>query len=189
MEGRHDLNSFEFIKIPSQSSHVQIALDEEISSDFSEGDDDPGPNPVNLLQQKRRALFNLFSVGNPVIRRPALNHIGNVDIFPFKIHDIDDFCQKLPCPTHKRTALEVFIPAWCLTNKHEVSSLVSFTRDSLCPLLREGTSSTLENSFPKRELRKFTLFPGSVEILETKVLKEMNSLLEIIEDFFDFFSQ
>jgi hypothetical protein len=74
---------------------------------------------LKLFYQEGFTSRNLFGFGVAVIRRPALNHISNVYLFPAKSHPFsDNLSEELAGSANKRLTFYIFIPPWCLPYKH-----------------------------------------------------------------------
>lgn len=70
-----------------------------------------------------------------VIRRPTLENIADVDVFPSQLTRLDNFCQELPGSADKGFALFVFICARSLTYEHNLCLGITDSENCLiaCP--------------------------------------------------------
>jgi hypothetical protein len=60
----------------------------------------------------------------PVLRRTALDDIGDIDLFSLKMDRLDDFGQELPCLSDKRPPLKVFIVSRPFTDDHQLRPFI-----------------------------------------------------------------
>ena len=73
----------------------------------AQGNDQLGLDDPQLLLQMRQALLHLGSQRIPVIRRPALENITDVDIPASQLDGRQDLVQQLPGPANERLPLTV----------------------------------------------------------------------------------
>ena len=99
-----------------------------LSREGAQRHDHAGTYHLDLSKQKRLAGFNLVWLGVPVLGRPALDDVGNVDLVARQIDGFDDLGQQLARPADKRNPLEIFVVTGCLTNEHQVSGRASHAK-------------------------------------------------------------
>ncbi len=87
------------------------------------------PNRVNLAKEKGFARLDFIGIGIAVFRRPAFDHVRNVNLIARQADGLDDLRELLSRPTHKRYALQIFIPAWRFPDEHEVGIGISDSED------------------------------------------------------------
>ena len=64
------------------------------AGDAAQGDDHPGPDGPDLLVQKGQAGGNLIGLGVTVSRRPALEDVGDIDLFPAQAQLAEQIVQE-----------------------------------------------------------------------------------------------
>ena len=75
---------------------------------------------VDLAEEERLAGRDLVRLGIAVARRPALDHVGDVDLVAVKPDRLDDLRQQLPGAADERDALDVLVGARRLADEHQV---------------------------------------------------------------------
>ena len=80
---------------------------------------------VDLAEQELLARLHFVRFRIAVLRRPALDHVGDVDVFPLQADRLDDLRQLLPGAADKRDALDIFVAAWRLAYKHQIGVRVA----------------------------------------------------------------
>ena len=86
---------------------------------------------VDLPEQERLALLHFVGLGIAVARRPALDHVGDVDVFALQPDRLDDLRQQLPRAADERLALDVFVGARRLADEHQVGVRIADAEDDL----------------------------------------------------------
>ena len=86
---------------------------------------------VKLPFQKRHARLNLILVRRPVVWRSTLENVADVHLIPGPFYSCENFIQQLPRPAYKRFTLNIFVPAWCLANKDQVSMRITHAKNKL----------------------------------------------------------
>ncbi len=104
-----------------------------LRGELAERDDHLGLDGINLPEQELLTLLDLVGLRIPVARRPALDHVCNVHVRARKADGGDDLRQQLPRPPDERLALDIFIGARRLANKHEVSIRITDAVHDLLP--------------------------------------------------------
>ncbi len=77
---------------------------------LAQGDDDAGPDELDLADEIGRAGLHLVAVGHAVVRRPALDHVRDVDLVLAEGHGGDDLAQELAGPADEGPALQRLRP-------------------------------------------------------------------------------
>src|SRR6185503_173281 len=75
--------------------------------------------------QERFAALDFIRFGIAVLRRPALDHVGDVDVVARQADRLDDFRQQLPGAADERNALDVLVAARRLADEHQVGVRVA----------------------------------------------------------------
>src|SRR6185503_12207161 len=86
---------------------------------------------IDLTKQERLALLHFVRLGIAVARRSALDHVGDVHVLTSETDGFDDFRQQLPRPTDEWFALDIFVRAWRLADKHQFRVRVADAKDDL----------------------------------------------------------
>ena len=69
--------------------------------------------------RERGARLDLVGLRVPVAGRPALDDVGDVDVFAREAHGFDDLREQLPGAANKRLALLVFVGARAFPDEHQ----------------------------------------------------------------------
>ena len=81
---------------------------------------------VDLAQKKRRALRHLVGLGIAVARRPALEHVGDVDVLAALESDRGEHVvEQLPRLADERVAEPVLLCARRLADQHPLRVLIA----------------------------------------------------------------
>ena len=84
-----------------------------------------GTNYLNLLKEERLACFDLIRFRVAIVRRPALDDVGDVDVGARQADGFDDLGEQLPGAADERLALHVFVGARRLADEHQVGRRVA----------------------------------------------------------------
>ena len=104
-----------------------------LSAELAQRDNHFRLDDVDLLKQKRLARLDFVRFGIAVLRRPALDDVGDVDVLALEIDRLDDLRQQLSRPSDERNALEIFIPAGGFPDEHQRGVRVAGAEDNLRP--------------------------------------------------------
>jgi len=129
MIGGNHPDSMEVKDPSSKDRDLFRCLKKRLSGESSKGTDDFGLNDLNLLQKERAAGGNLFRFWVPVLRRPAFDDIGDVDLFTFEANGLEDLRQKLPGLSYEGSTLNIFFISRALANQHQDCLLIPFSED------------------------------------------------------------
>ena len=94
--------------------------DKLLGGDSSETDNDFRSDQRHLISQVTDASFLLCLQRIPVMRRAALDDIGNVTVFSAQVHNGKHVIQKMPCRTHKGLPFQIFLLAGTFTDEHYI---------------------------------------------------------------------
>src|SRR5258708_4012987 len=86
-----------------------------------------------LAREVRRARFDLVWHGVAVLRRPALEHVGDVDIWAAQADSRQQRVEQVARRAYEWFALPVLIEARRLAHDHDVGRTRSHSGDSLRP--------------------------------------------------------
>ena len=75
---------------------------------------------VDLPEQERLARRDFVRLRIAVPRRPALDHVGDVDLVAREAHRLDHLRQQLPGAADERNPLDVLVRAGRLADEHQV---------------------------------------------------------------------
>ena len=121
---------------PAQPRDRVVRLQQRLRRELAERHDHLGLDRIDLPEHELLALLHLVGLGIPVARRPALDHVGDVDILPLHPDRLDDFRQQLTGTAHERLALDVFVRARRLADEHQVGARVPDAEHDLLPAER-----------------------------------------------------
>src|SRR5512145_814993 len=88
MQSRHEFDSMILMPPPAQPHDRNFSLQQRLHGEFSQSDNDLGFDEINLALQKRFTRLDLIGLGIAVLRRTALDHVGDVDILPPETHSL-----------------------------------------------------------------------------------------------------
>src|SRR5262245_1167400 len=108
-----------------------VGVQQTLCGEFAERDDHLRLHSVNLTKQERLALLDFVRFGIAVTRRPALDHVGDINILAPEADRLDDFRQQLTGPADERLALHVFVGTGSLADEHQISLRVADAEDHL----------------------------------------------------------
>src|SRR5262245_38153494 len=94
---------------PAQFGDAHLGLEQVLSRDTAECTDVSRLHEVDLSFEIRPAVLALLRARRAVVRRPALQRIANVDLFPFEPAGFDDLVEQLPSPADERLPLGVLV--------------------------------------------------------------------------------
>ena len=93
-----------------------------------------------LLSQIVHTLLNLLRLRNPVLRRPAFDHIADIHTGAVQTDGGQHFIKQLPRRTHKRTPGEIFLLTRSLTDQHQRAVRIPFPDHRVFPTGRKRTA-------------------------------------------------
>src|SRR5438128_2799128 len=140
MECCNDTHSVHVEEFSAQSRNRRCRLKHGLRGESAEAAHDFRTDRSELLFQEWIAGSDFIRLGIPVIRRPALEDIANVDVFAFEIDGLDDLCQELSRPADERQALLVFVITRSLAHEYEFSVATTGTEDQVGALRGQLTA-------------------------------------------------
>ena len=79
-----------------------------------------GCTAVDLPEQERLALLDFVGLGIAIAGRPALDHVGDVDLVTLEVYRLNHLRQQLPRAADKRDPLDVLVGARRLAHEHQI---------------------------------------------------------------------
>ncbi len=108
-----------------------VTAQKPVGGGVAKGDDDFGTNKANLRGQPLPAGGHFLPCGNAVPGRPALHHIGYVNLFSLDPRALQDLGEKLSSWANKRPARLVFHFSWSFADKHKNGGRTAFPKHHL----------------------------------------------------------
>ncbi len=93
--------------------------EERLCGPAAERADDLGIDQLDLLEQKRPARVDLVRLGVPVVRRAALDHVGDIDLAAGEPSRLQQLIQQLARRADERFALAVLVEPGRLADEHD----------------------------------------------------------------------
>ena len=121
MEQGHHLDAGLLEPLAVFLGDLEILLDDAHGGDAAQTYDDLGADQGRLIAEIADAGILLRIQGVPVLRRTALDDVGNVDVLmPVQVDELQHVVQQLAPPAHKGLALKVLVLAGALTDEHDL---------------------------------------------------------------------
>ena len=133
MEGRDQLGAAVVEDAAAQARDRILRLQQRPRGERAQRDDDLRLDRGELAEQERLARRDLVGLRIAVARRPALEHVGDVDLVALEAHRLDHLRQQLAGAPDERDALHVFIRARRFADEHQVRRRVADAEDDLLP--------------------------------------------------------
>lgn len=115
-----------------------LRVEEALRREVAEGDDDPGPDELELLLEERPAGLGLLRLRVPIPRGPALERVADVHVRALQaellLHELR---EELTGRTDEGLALLVLVVAGGLADEHDVGLGIADPEDRLGPDLAE----------------------------------------------------
>src|SRR5262245_17060317 len=118
MERGNHAYSIDVVKLSAKLGYGRHGLHDGLCRECPETADNFGTHHWQLPAKEWITGSHFVRFRIPIIRRPALQDIANVDVFAFEIDGLDDLGQQLSGPPDKRQALLVFVETRRFTDKH-----------------------------------------------------------------------
>ncbi len=103
----------------------RLAARQQLGREVAERADDARRDELDLAQQIGLAGLDLFGLGVAVVRRPRLEHVGDVDLLAREADGAEELLEQLARLADERPALLVFVVAGRLAYEHEVAVRVA----------------------------------------------------------------
>src|SRR5215475_5773444 len=132
MKRGHQFDSMIAMPVSSQFRDRRFGLQKRLDGKLTQGDNNFGPNEINLLLEERFAGCDLIRLRIAIFRRPALNHISYINVLALESHSFrKDIVEQLPRPAHKRLPLQIFITTRSFTNEHQLGLGITHPEDQM----------------------------------------------------------
>src|ERR1035438_10366995 len=137
----------------TQSRDAIFGSEDGFSRSGTHGTDRFGPNGFELAEEKLPADFHLIRLRRAVLRRPALDHIADVDIRAFERdafflgRPFNHLGEELSGPADERQSLRVLVGPWAFAYKHQFRLFIAGTKHDPIPALMQATPFAVSNIF------------------------------------------
>ena len=143
----------------AQLGDAVLRLEQELGGEVAEGHDDPRLDELDLRLEVRAARLDLERQRVAVPRRPALHHVGDVDLRAGEADALDEAGEQAPGPAHERLAGQVLLLPRALADEQQVGVRVAHAEHHLGARLGQRAPGARERfAFevgPRGELRWF----------------------------------
>ena len=113
---------------------------QELGREVAERPDEPGLDQLDLPEEVALAGFDLVQHRVAVPRRPALDHVRDVDVFPGHADPVEQLVEELPRLADEREALLVLVKARRLADEHEIGLRIADSEDDLRAALGQAAA-------------------------------------------------
>jgi hypothetical protein len=131
------------VEVSPEAGDPLLGPQEGLGGKGPEAADDPGPDGLQLLEEKGETGLDLVWFGIAIMGGAAFYNVGDVYLLSLQVYGLDDTGEELPRPADKGFALQVFISARALSYKDEGGMGVTFTEDQVVSPLIEPTPGAL----------------------------------------------
>ena len=137
----HD--GMEIVDVAAQVGHGIRCAEKILCGGCAKGYDDFRTNDGNLPHEERAAGVALITLWRAVLRRAALDHVGDVNVFATNAHGGDHVIEQLPGASYEGLALRIFIRAWTFTDEHDAGVRVADAEDNVGARLAQFAAGTI----------------------------------------------
>ena len=117
----------------------QIRLNQLLPGDAAQAHQDFRPQQRELVAQVADAGLLLLGQGVPVVGRPALDNVGDVDVgVPVQIHGGQHLVQQLAAPAHKGLPLQILVFPGAFPHEHHLGLGVAHAEHHVVARLAQG---------------------------------------------------
>ena len=120
MERGDQLGAAVVVDAAAQAGNRIERAQQRLRREFAERHDHLGLDEVDLPEQKRLARRDLVGLRIAVLGRPAFDDVGDVHVVARQADGLDDLREELAGAADERDALDVFVRARRLADKHQV---------------------------------------------------------------------
>jgi len=106
-------------------------LQEVLRGHTPERDDEPGLDDVELLEQIGNAGLHFVRLGVAIVRRTALENVGDVDVLALEVDGLEDLVQQLAHRADEGLALEILVAARGLAHQHQCRVGIAHPEDGV----------------------------------------------------------
>lgn len=132
MDHRHHEHALLLEPCSVLAGDTQIGLDEPHPGDPAESHDDARPDQARLLPEVGKATLLLALFGVAVVRRAALDDIGDVNILmPVEVDGVQHLVEELSCSADKGFALQILLFARPFANEHHPRRAIADAEDNV----------------------------------------------------------
>lgn len=127
-----------------------LPFQQRLSRPIAQRADQLRPDHLNLLHQERLTGFNLVRLRVAVVRRAALDDIGDVNLVPRKARRSEQIVKEFARSAHERLAFLIFVEPGRLAYEHDTCVWIADPEDDLCPAqLSQLAALTIMERFGK----------------------------------------
>src|ERR1700687_4299461 len=137
----------EIVNMSAQIRHGIRGAEEKLCRRRAQGHDDLGAHHENLPHQERTAGIALVTLRSPILRRTALHHIADVNVFATNAHGSDHVVEQLSGAADERLSLRIFIRARTLAYEHDSRVRITHPEDDVGASLAQHTARTIAQVF------------------------------------------
>src|SRR5688572_18987464 len=101
MIGGHQNRVAVLVLTPAKPCNGIRRPEQALRGEFAKGHDHDWLDGIDLTEQERLALLHFVGLWIAIAGWAALDHVGNVHVFPPQSDGLDDSCQELPGPAHE----------------------------------------------------------------------------------------
>src|SRR5271170_74118 len=146
---RHDeLRAACLVQASAQAGEGRFASKKVGCSRRAQGDNYLRADDFDLAEEELRAGVGLLRLGDAVLRRTALDDVGDVDLSAFQAHGGNHVVEELAGAAYEGKALHVFVCARAFADEHEAGVGVAIAEDDGVPALKsEWAAGAISNVF------------------------------------------
>src|SRR5713226_4979469 len=170
VQRRHQLDSVVAVPVATYSSNRNFALQQRLHGKLTQSNDDFWPDQVDLFLEKRFTRSDFVRFGISILGRATLDDIRDIYVFTLEAHAFgNDIGKQLPGPPDKWLALQIFIAARTLSDKHQLCFGIAHAENQMRPPWPELAAVAIADR-SAQFLEIFRLIPGG-RIREEIVLR------------------
>ena len=117
---------------------------EQLGREVAQCGNERRPDQLDLPEEMRLAGLDLLRLGVTVARRPALEHVRDVDVRARQPDPVQELLEQLARLTDEGNALLILVVAGRLADEHQLGVRVAGAEDDLCPRRRERAARAAE---------------------------------------------
>ena len=130
----------------AEARHRRFRGEQMASRTLAERDDQPRCDEVDLPVEVCAAGLRLRRLGGAVVRRPALQHVRDVDVLGSrKSKGREHVVEQLSRDANERLPLGVLVSARCLADEHPLRTKIANARNRPFARPRQGTRGALSD--------------------------------------------
>ena len=150
MVHRHHQAVLPLVELSVLQRDLEIRTDQLHGTDAAEAHDDLGlhQRPLPPQEAAARVLLRIHRIA--VLRRAALDGIGDVDAAPVQSDHVQHVVQQLAAPPHKGLALHILVGAGGFSDKHDLRVRPSYAEHHVLPGVRQRAGMAVQALLPQR---------------------------------------